>query len=396
MGSRQMIALFSIFFFAAARMDSAMGLLNPVDFLALQSVRSALDDMPGSHFFESWDFSRDPCSFSGVFCTGNRVVALSLGDPRAGSPGLMGRLDRSIGDLAALAELSVVPGRVMGPLPYTIGKLTSLRFLAVSRNFLSGPIPLSLSSLHQLSTLDLSFNLLSGPIPPLLGGGSSLSNVIIGHNRLTGSIPPFSSPNLVRLDLSNNLLSGGINFLPDSLQYLSLSWNRLTGPIDRVVGRLSRLNHLDLSMNLLAGPIPPVVFSFPIRNLFLQRNMFSGELRPSSEVTIPTVDVSYNRLSGQISPLFSSVRRLFLNNNLLSGAVPTTLVAKLLEGEIQILYLQHNYLTGIQINPSSEMPRRSSLCLQYNCMLPPAQTSCPLKAGREKIRPIAQCSKRGG
>ncbi|CAA6669050.1 unnamed protein product [Spirodela intermedia] len=349
--------------FSAVGMASAVGLLDPVDFLALQSVRMALDDMPGSHFFTSWDFSRDPCLFSGVFCSGNRVVALSLGDPRAGSPGLLGRLDPAIGELSALAELSVVPGRVIGSLPSTIGRLTNLRFLAISRNFLTGSIPPGIGALHQLRTLDLSFNQLSGPIPPGLAGIPSLSNIILSHNHLSGSVPSLHSPSLVRLDLSNNNLSGGIVYLPVSLQYLSLSWNRLSGPIDRVLPLLACLNYIDLSMNLFTGPIPPACVDPDSR----------CQLQPPLR---------------EISPMFSSVRRLFLNNNLFSGPVPAKLVARLLDGGIQILYLQHNYLTGIQISPSSEVPRRSSLCLQYNCMLPPAQTSCPSKLVGRRSAPL--------
>ncbi|XP_078435412.1 uncharacterized protein LOC144706370 [Wolffia australiana] len=378
-------------FFVFLFLRTASGLLDPVDFLVLQSVRSSLEDMPGSHFFASWDFSRDPCFFSGVFCSGDRVVALSLGDPRAGSPGLFGHLDPSIGDLTALAELTVVPGRLIGPLPPTLARLTNLKFLAMSRNFLSGTIPSEISSLRQLRTLDLSFNLLSGAIPAGLGLIRTLSNVVLCHNRLSGSVPSLCSASLVRLDLSNNDLSGGISCMPDSLQHLSLSQNRLSGSIDRVISRNQRLNFLDLSLNLFSGGIPPRVFSFPMRGLFLQRNLFTGPLRPAAEVTIPTVDVSFNRLWGGISPFFSSVRRLYLNNNLLSGAVPAQFVAKLMDGEIEILYLQHNYLTGIQVSPASELPRRSSFCVQYNCMLPPSQMSCPFKAGREKIRPASQC-----
>ena len=32
----------------------AAGILDPVDFLALQAVRRSLDDMPGSEFFDGW------------------------------------------------------------------------------------------------------------------------------------------------------------------------------------------------------------------------------------------------------------------------------------------------------------------------------------------------------
>ncbi|MQL73783.1 hypothetical protein Taro_006137 [Colocasia esculenta] len=383
---------FLVLFVTISLLARGAAILDPVDFLALQSIRKALDDMPGSHFFASWDFTGDPCDFSGVFCAGDRVVALSLGDPRAGSPGLTGRLDPAVGSLSTLAELSLVPGRVIGPIPATISRLASLRFLALSRNFLSGSIPTGIGELRQLRTLDLSFNQLSGPIPAGLAGIPALSNLVLCHNHLSGGVPPFYSPSLVRLDLKHNELSGGIAALPASLQYLSLSWNQLTGPVDGVLDQLGRLNYLDLSMNRFSGPIPMRVFTFPLTTLQMQRNLFTGPVRPDANVAIPTVDLSYNRLSGSISPMFATVRSLYLNNNRFMGEVPAGFVARLMDAGMQVLYLQHNFLTGIEIKPAAEIPLSSSLCLQYNCMVPPAvQTACPLKAGREKTRPTTQC-----
>ncbi|KAF8401586.1 hypothetical protein HHK36_012531 [Tetracentron sinense] len=371
---------------------SAFAMLEPLDFLALQSIRKSLNDMPGSNFFSSWDFTSDPCNFAGVYCEADKVVALNLGDPRAGSPGLTGRLNPAIGKLSALAELSVVSGRIIGSLPQNLSELKNLRFLAISSNFISGEIP-RFAELRSLRTLDLSYNQLTGSIPQSIGNLRSLSNLILCHNRLSGSVPPFSSQTLTRLDLKNNALAGILSpsSLPPSLQYLSLSSNRLTGPVDRILTRLNRLYYLDLSMNRFTGSIPNNVFTFPISSLQLQRNLFSGPVRPSAQVTIRTVDLSYNRLSGQISPMFSSVRNLYLNNNRFTGQVPGGFVERLLAAGIQILYLQHNYLTGIQINPTAEIPLSSSLCLQYNCMVPPVQTPCPLKAGKQKTRPSAQC-----
>lgn len=371
----------------------SMAILDPIDFLALQSLRKSLDDLPGSNYFASWDFTSDPCNFAGVYCDGDKVIALNLGDPRAGSPGLTGRLDPAIGKLSALAEFTVVPGRIIGPLPQTFSQLTKLRFLAVSRNFISGEIPATLGQLRGLQTLDLSFNQLTGSIPWSVGALPSLSNVILCHNHLSGTVPPFVSQTLTRLDLKHNDLSGSLlpNSLPPSLEYLSLSWNRFTGPADHLLTRLNRLNYLDLSLNQFTGCIPGNIFSFPITNLQLQRNMFYGPVLPVDEVKIPTVDLSYNRLSGEISPLFSTVENLYLNNNRFMGQVPGSLVDRLLSASIQILYLQHNYLTGIEIKPSAAIPLSSSLCLQYNCMVPPVQTPCPLKAGKQKTRPTDQC-----
>ncbi|CAN1176352.1 LRR receptor-like serine/threonine-protein kinase ER1 [Linum perenne] len=369
-------------------------ILDPVDFLALQSIRKSIDDMPGSNFFSTWDFTSDPCNFAGVYCDSDRVIALNLGDPSAGSPGLIGRIDPSIGKLTSLAELSIVPGRILGTIPESISQLTELRFFAVSRNFLSGNLPVSLGQLSNLKTLDLSYNQLTGIVPPSIGSITGLSNLILCHNQLSGSVPMFTSQTLTRLDLSHNQLNGTIapSSLPTSLQYLSVSKNRLVGPVDQVLTRLDQLNHLDLSMNQFSGCIPSTVFSFPITNLQLQRNSFAGPVQPGDQVAISTVDLSYNRFSGPISPMFSSVQNLYLNNNRFSGEVPGSLVDRLMAAGMETLYLQHNYLTGIEINPTAEIPVSSSLCLQYNCMVPPVQTPCPLKAGQQKTRPTDQCS----
>lgn len=72
---------------------SVRAILDPVDFLALQSTRRSLWDMPSSSFFSSWDFTSDPCSFAGVYCDRDRVFTLNVGGPRAGAPGLTGSID---------------------------------------------------------------------------------------------------------------------------------------------------------------------------------------------------------------------------------------------------------------------------------------------------------------
>ncbi|XP_006654388.2 LRR receptor-like serine/threonine-protein kinase ERL2 [Oryza brachyantha] len=378
---------------AAAAAMVAEGILDPVDFLALQAVRRSLDDLPGSSFFEGWDFTADPCGFPGVYCDGNKVSALALGDPRAGSPGLSGRLDPALGRLSALTELSLVPGRVEGELPESLTSCRNLRFLAVSKNLISGQIPDGLGGLSNLRTLDVSFNQISGTIPPSIATLPSITNLILCHNHLAGSIPSFpdSSP-LIRLDLKHNDLSGGVPSLPSTLQYLSLSANRLTGTVDSVLPRLTRLNFLDLSMNQLDGPIPASVFTLPLSVLQLQRNFFSGLLQPANDVTIQVVDLSYNRFWGPVSPLLAGVGQLYLNNNRFTGEVPARLVQELVgSGGLQVLYLQHNFLTGIEISPASSLPSSVSLCLMYNCMVPPVYAPCPLKAGSQNTRPADQC-----
>ncbi|PKU77794.1 receptor-like protein kinase 2 [Dendrobium catenatum] len=369
--------------------------LIPTDYLALQSIRKSLSDLPGSTYFASWDFTADPCSFPGVLCRDDRVVALALGDPRAGSPGLSGHLPPTLGRLSALAELSLVPGSVSGPIPTSISLCSTLRFLALSRNLLSGPIPPSLSSLAHLRVIDLGFNFLSGTIPPLLPRLPSLSTLILAGNRLSGPIPSFAlnSP-LVRLDLQHNRLSGQIPVsLPTSLRYLSLSSNQLSGPVDRILPSLHRLSFLDLSSNSFSGPIPGSIFALPLSSLRLQRNYFSGDLRLSGPVRIPYIDLSFNRLGGRIPAALSAAEWLYLDYNRFIGEVPTGFVDRILKGEMRVLYLQHNFLTGMAIGPPSKIPMITSLCLQFNCMVPPVQTACPARAGQQRTRPAEQCPK---
>ena len=76
---------------STAASPAAEATLHPVDYLALQAVRRALTDLPGSRFFASWDFTGDPCLFAGVSCSPDgRFTTLALGNPRAGAPGLAG------------------------------------------------------------------------------------------------------------------------------------------------------------------------------------------------------------------------------------------------------------------------------------------------------------------
>ncbi|KAM1277249.1 hypothetical protein ACFX13_030377 [Malus domestica] len=63
-------------------------ILDPVNFLALQSIRKSLEDMPRSNYLSSWDFNSDPCDFVGVYYDFDKVISLNLSDPRAGAPGL--------------------------------------------------------------------------------------------------------------------------------------------------------------------------------------------------------------------------------------------------------------------------------------------------------------------
>uniref|UniRef100_A0A7N0T2S8 Leucine-rich repeat-containing N-terminal plant-type domain-containing protein n=1 Tax=Kalanchoe fedtschenkoi TaxID=63787 RepID=A0A7N0T2S8_KALFE len=395
--------------------------LSPVDLSALRAIRATLADVPGgaTNFFSTWDFTApDPCtSFAGITCSPDhpssssssstlRVSTLTLGTGRSDSPGLLGSLSESISLLTELSQLVLFPGRVSGTLPSQLGFLPNLRVLSITSNALTGRIPDSFSLLANLHTLDLSRNRLTGFIPHTLMALPRLKVLILSSNRLSGDLPAFSNSGLLHLDLRNNRIGGTLIRPPPaapalSLRYLSLSNNVMWGPLDSgLLESLSELVFLDLSMNRFTGPIPPSVFNSP--SLFLQRNSFSGALLtpPDSSSSGPiggpgsVADLSHNRLSGSLPEALAGVETLYLNNNRFTGNVAQSYVESVYGGRMKTLYLQHNYISEFPVELGMALPDSASLCVSYNCMVPPPAltVSCPASAGSQIRRPVAQCT----
>ncbi|XP_021901058.1 receptor-like protein 12 [Carica papaya] len=375
--------------------------ISPVDLAALAAIKASLTELPGTHFFSTWNFDApDPCSsFAGITCSFSRVTILTLGTGLSTSRGLAGSLSPSLANLTQLTQLILFPGLVAGSIPPQLSQLTNLRVISFTNNRLTGPIPPSLSALQNLHTLDLNGNQLTGSIPPSLTALPELKVLVLASNELSGELTSVSAQ-LLHLDVKKNRVSGPLpRSLPLSLRYLSLSENTMWGPIN-VLESLTELIYLDLSMNQFNGPIPNSLLHPSLSTLLLQRNNFSGWV-PRTVNTGSTisygggsiVDLSHNFLTGELSPVLAEVESLFLNNNRLIGKVPEEYVKSVLEGKTQTLYLQHNYLSGFPLDPGSELPGTAALCLSYNCMVPPVGlATCPKSAGRQLWRPASQCS----
>ncbi|CAK9176842.1 unnamed protein product [Ilex paraguariensis] len=389
--------------------SSTKPLLPPIstaDLAALHEIKDSLADIPSgttaAAFFSTWDFtSPDPCSsFSGVTCSLRRVTTLTLGTGLSDSPGLSGKLSPSLSKLTELTQLVLFSGIVTGLIPTQLGNFKNLRVISLTNNRLIGPIPTTISTLPNLHTLDLSNNQLTGSVPAGISELAQLRVLVLAGNRLTGEVPHLPAQ-LLHLDLKSNKLSGMLpSPMPSSLRYLSASMNQMWGPLNGLES-LSDLVYLDLSMNHFNGAIPFSLFRPSLSSMLLQRNNLSGGVPPllpppPSPPTYPPgsmVDLSHNFLTGELSPVLADVESVFLNNNRLIGTVPKLYVESVYKGTTKTLYLQHNYITHFPVEPGSALPDSVSLCLNYNCMVPPVGlTACPESSGGLLSRPLCQCS----
>ncbi|XP_026431312.1 MDIS1-interacting receptor like kinase 2-like [Papaver somniferum] len=198
---------------------------------------------------------------------------------------LYGELSKDWGDCRNLTALSFRGNNITGRIPAEMGKLKILSALYLGSNNLVGEIPKELFKMSSLIELHLSNNQLSGRLPSTIGMLSNLQYLDISTNKLSGSIPKQlgECSNLLSLNLSTNSFNGTIT--PqignlDSLQILlDLSYNELSGEIPPDLGKLSKLETLNLSHNKFYGSIPS---SF------------------DQMVSLASVDVSYNKLSGPL------------------------------------------------------------------------------------------------
>ncbi|CAH9060026.1 unnamed protein product [Cuscuta epithymum] len=148
----------------------------------------------------------------------------------------------------------------------------------ISSQAAGGTLPLNLKNLTKLELFDASNNNLTGAIPKF---ADSLIFLSLHTNNLSGEIPDLSHLNqLTHLDISNNQLTNGV---PPSiealinLKYLNLSNNKLTGSIPHRLTRLTALETLDLSNNRLSGLVPQ--FNYSLGEVITCGNLLlSGEM----------------------------------------------------------------------------------------------------------------------
>ena len=251
----------------------------------------------------SWQKGFDCRKWYSVDCDANtgRIIALTI---FAGN--ISGKIPVEVGDLPYLQTLVLrkLPN-LTGEIPSAIAKLTQLTMLRLSWTNLSGPVPSFLSKLTNLNFLDLAFNDLSGSIPPELATLKNLDALHLDRNKLTGVIPESFGEftgKVPDLYLSHNQLTGP---LPKSLGYINFSTidfsrNQITGDISMFFGTNKTIERSDFSRNMLEFNLSGVVFPASLSSLDLNHNKIYGSLPAMLTELHLNLNVSYNRLCGQI------------------------------------------------------------------------------------------------
>ena len=265
---------------------------------ALQALYHATN---GPHWTnrKNWLTDNSICTWYGVTCSNlnEDVVVLVLDNNR-----LNGTIPEAIGLLSQLRGANLAYNELCGTIPESIYNLTHVVHLQLMFNGLVGTLSSRVSDFSNLYELDLSGNKLSGPLPTTLGELTHATKLSMNNNQFTGYVPTFLPGELEKLDLSQNNLFGTVPELTSlgNLNYLNLGHNQLEGTIPNLPSGLHLIN---LSHNQLSGTIDAF-----------------NSLNPTAKNPL-RVDVSYNQLTGEISPLtqFAAIAYLDVSANLFSA-----------------------------------------------------------------------------
>ncbi|XP_058783496.1 receptor-like protein EIX1 [Vicia villosa] len=299
----------------------------------------------------------------------------SLVDLSVGSNFLTGNIPSTIGKLFNLKSLFIGGNSLSGGLSEEhFSNLSNLETLV-----LSAPISFDIDSKwippFQLQGISLSNTILGPKFPAWIYTQKSLQFLEVPNSRLSsidGDTFWRFVANITQLNLSNNNISadlsnvtlnsklifmdhnnfkGGLPHISANVIYLDLSHNSFFGTISPLfchkIGRQNSLDYLDISSNLLTGKIPDCwEYWKGLSFLFMESNMLTGELPPSMDSFIDLIilDLHNNTLSGNFSLDLTNLKNLefiHIGENNFSGTLPV----KMPHG-MEVMILRSNQFEG--------------------------------------------------
>ncbi|XP_014502958.1 receptor-like protein 12 [Vigna radiata var. radiata] len=265
---------------------------------------------------------------------------------------LQGKWPTDILRLPNLQDMSILTNEnLTGELPNS-NWTTPLRSLFIYQTNFSGNIPDSIAHLKSLVQLSLFESNFDGFIPPSMFDLTHLTLLHLSDNKLVGSIPEFSTNSLQYLRLSNNKLMGNFpNFSALFLKELDISHNIIHGRFPKRFQEnlffWNEISYIDLSFNKLQGDLsilPNGIGYFSVSN-----NELSGDISLAlcNATMLYVIKLAHNNFTGLIPQClgtFPSLRALDLQDNNLYGSIPDSFY----EGNaFQTLKLNGNHLKGL-------------------------------------------------
>ncbi|KAK8514117.1 hypothetical protein V6N12_008834 [Hibiscus sabdariffa] len=179
----------------------------------------------------------------------------------------------------------------------------------------------------RLSGLDL-----SGVLPRSLSKLPYLKEIVLFRNFLSGTIPrEWATMKLEFVSLSSNRLSGPVpSYLGNitTLTFLSLDDNLFSGTIPPELGKLVNMETLILNANYLTGELPPALANLVrMKQLEMQASGFEGPFPSTLSALNSLVELRISDLHGEGSRFpnlqnMKNLSRLVLRSCNISGPIP--------------------------------------------------------------------------
>nr|XP_007131683.1 hypothetical protein PHAVU_011G033000g [Phaseolus vulgaris]ESW03677.1 hypothetical protein PHAVU_011G033000g [Phaseolus vulgaris] len=168
---------------------------------------------------------------------------------------------------------------------------------------------------------------------------------------------------------------------------LVLEHSNLTGSLDsKILNRLNQLRVLSFKGNSLSGQVPDLSALINLKSIFLSSNNFSGEF-PSSLALLHRVKVivlSQNHISGDIPASLLNLRRLYilyLEDNAFTGSIP-----RFNQTSLRYLNVSNNRLSG-EIPVTAALIRFNASSFSGNAGLCGESIHQPCKNGSVSLAP---------
>ncbi|KAI7994951.1 putative LRR receptor-like serine/threonine-protein kinase [Camellia lanceoleosa] len=318
----------------------------------------------------------------------------------------MGTIPLSIANISSLRVLSLVRNNLEGNIPIQLGQLSKLEHLQLSANNLSGMVPTPLYNISSIHYFSIAVNLLHGILPLDLGFIlPNLQTFLVGGNQFHGPIPSSiaNATRLVQFEISENSFTGSmpmnlgtldsleilrafsnslgtnegneLNFITSlsncsNLKILDLAINRFSGLLPHSIANLSNtIIWLTLDKNYISGTIPVGIGNLVnLHTLYLDHNMLTGSIPESigKLSMLEQLKLLLNNISGEIPSSIGNLTRLgilHIQNNMIEGSIPVSLGNC---SNLQSITLGYNHLTGVIPQPIFGLSSLIYLSLSQN------------------------------